>query len=151
MENKEYAGFWIRLGAMLIDVVILLIVVSVPLTLIYGAEYWEEDKLLFGFWDLTISYIMPFVATIWFWLRYLGTPGKMATKLEIVDARTGNKMSTGQAIGRYFADIPAGLPLGLGFIWIGIDKRKQGWHDKLAGTVVIRNTGKEPIQFADKV
>ena len=67
----------------------------------------------------------------------------MATKLRIVDAATGNKMTTGQAIGRYFAYTIAILPLCLGLIWVGIDKKKQGWHDKLAGTVVIRDTGKQ--------
>ena len=82
--------------------------------------------------------VLPFVATIWFWLRFLGTPGKMLVKIKIVDANTGNKMSVGQAIGRYFAYIISSIPFGLGFIWIAFDKKKQGWHDKLAGTVVIK-------------
>lgn len=151
MENREYAGFWIRFGAMLIDLVIMLIVLFIPLSLIYGEEYWVGDKFIYGFWDVLIGYVVPFVATIWFWLRYLATPGKMATKLEVVDASTGKKMSTGQAIGRYFAYILAALPFGLGLIWVGIDKRKQGWHDKLAGTVVIRNKGTEPVQFEASV
>ncbi len=145
MENKEYAGFWIRFGALLIDLVIMAIVLYVPLSLIYGEEYWLGDKLIYGFWDVMLGYVVPFVATIWFWLRYLGTPGKMVMKLQIVDASTGGKMRTGQAIGRYFAYILSAVPLCLGFIWVGIDQRKQGWHDKLAGTVVIRNTGKEPV------
>ena len=145
MENKEYAGFWIRFGALLIDLVIMMIVLYVPLSLIYGEEYWVGDKLIYGFWDVMLGYVVPFVATIWFWLHYLGTPGKMAMKLQIVDASTGGKMRTGQAIGRYFAYIISAVPLCLGFIWVGVDQRKQGWHDKLAGTVVIRNTGKEPV------
>ncbi|MAZ69087.1 RDD family protein [Porticoccus sp.] len=145
MENKEYAGFWIRFGALLIDLVIMAIVLYVPLSLIYGEEYWIGDKLIYGFWDVMLGYVVPFVATIWFWLHYLGTPGKMAMKLQIVDASTGGKMRTGQAIGRYFAYILSAVPLCLGFIWVGVDQRKQGWHDKLAGTVVIRNTGKEPV------
>ncbi|PKM20331.1 MAG: RDD family protein [Gammaproteobacteria bacterium HGW-Gammaproteobacteria-15] len=151
MDNKEYAGFWIRLGAVLIDMVIIFFVLLIPLSFIYGEEYWLGDKFIYGFWDIMLSYVAPFIATIWFWLRFLGTPGKMATKLEIVDAATGNKMSTGQAIGRYFAYIVATLPFCLGFIWIGIDKRKQGWHDKLAGTVVLRNTGKESVKFEEKL
>ncbi|WP_319783751.1 RDD family protein [Oceanisphaera sp. IT1-181] len=147
MENKEYAGFWIRCGASLIDMVVLIIITVVPLFFIYGDAFFIEDKNIHGIWDLLFSYILPFVGTIWFWLKYRATPGKMATKLEIVDALTGNKMSTGQAIGRYFAYIISTVPFGLGFIWIGIDKRKQGWHDKLAGTVVIRNLHKESVQF----
>jgi uncharacterized RDD family membrane protein YckC len=39
----------------------------------------------------------------------------------------------------------------LGIIWVGFDKRKQGWHDKLAGTVVIRNKSPESVKFPDQV
>lgn len=151
MEDREYAGLWIRFGAFIIDLVVMSIVLYVPLSLIYGEEYWVGDKFIYGFWDVMLGHVVPFAATIWFWLRFLGTPGKMATKLEIVDAETGGKMSAGQAVGRYFAYILAALPLGLGFIWVGIDKRKQGWHDKLAGTVVLRNASKETVKFEENV
>ena len=147
MEDKEYAGFWIRFGAMLIDLVVMIIVLYIPLTIIYGEEYWIGEQFIYGFWDVILGYIVPIVVTIWFWLRYSGTPGKMATRLRIVDAATGNKMTTGQAIGRYFAYTIAILPLCLGLIWVGIDKKKQGWHDKLAGTVVIRDTGKQSVRY----
>jgi uncharacterized RDD family membrane protein YckC len=147
MDGKEYAGFWIRFGAMLIDLVVMIIVLYIPLTMIYGEEYWIGEQFIYGFWDVILGYIVPIVVTIWFWLRYSGTPGKMATKLRIVDAATGNKMTTGQAIGRYFAYTIAILPLCLGLIWVGIDKKKQGWHDKLAGTVVIRDTGKQSVRY----
>jgi uncharacterized RDD family membrane protein YckC len=147
MEDKKYAGFWIRFGAFLIDSVVMFIVLYIPLSFIYGEEYWVGDESIYGFWDVMLGYVVPFIATIWFWLRFLGTPGKMALKLEIVDAKTGRKMSPGQAIGRYFAYFVSAIPFGLGFIWVGIDKRKQGWHDKLAGTVVVRNSGKESVKF----
>jgi len=147
MNEQEYAGFWIRVGASLIDLIIMVIVIFIPLSLIYGEEYWLGEQMVYGFWDVFLNYVVPFVATIWFWLRFFGTPGKMATKLKIVDAQTGNKISVGQAIGRYFAYILSILPLGLGIIWVGIDKKKQGWHDKLAGTVVIRNNQSEPVIF----
>ena len=147
MENKEYAGFWIRLGAALIDLVVIAIVFLVPLTLIYGEEYWIGDQFFYGFWDLMLGYILPFIATVWFWLRYFGTPGKMALQLKIVDADTGGKLSLAQAIGRYFAYFVSAIPLLLGYIWVGIDKRKQGIHDKLAGTVVVRQLNNEPLSF----
>ena len=147
MDNQEYAGFWIRFGAVLIDLVVMAIVFTVPLTLIYGEAYWNGDQFYHGFWDLIFSYILPFVVTIWFWLRFFGTPGKMALRLKIVDANTGNRVSFGQAIGRYFGYLIAGIPLFLGYLWVGIDRRKQGFHDKLAGTVVIRQLGKEQVNF----
>jgi uncharacterized RDD family membrane protein YckC len=57
---------------------------------------------------------------------------------KVVDAKTLGKPSNGQFIGRYLCYYVSSLLLGLGFIWVGFDSRKQGWHDKLAGTVVIR-------------
>ena len=151
MINSEYAGFWIRLGATLIDLVVISIVIYVPLMFIYGSEYWVSEQTVKGFWDLLLGYIVPFIATIWFWLRFFGTPGKMATRLKIVDARTGQKLTIPQSIGRCFAYLVSIIPLFLGFVWVGIDKRKQGWHDKLAGTVVIRDKTKEPVEFEENV
>lgn len=139
MHEQQYAGFWIRFAAVLIDSVLLVIVILVPLSFIYGKEYWLGEQYIHGFWDVVLGYVVPIVATIWFWLRFAATPGKMITHLKIVDAKTGNPLSSGQAIGRYFAYIPALLPLGLGLLWVGFDKKKQGWHDKLAGTVVIKD------------
>jgi len=147
MIEQEYAGFWIRAGATLIDLILLLIITGVPLTLIYGEEFWLGDQYYYGIWDGLFSYVLPFIGTIWFWLHFMGTPGKMVTNLKIVDAETGSKLSLLQAIGRYFAYILAFLPLGLGIFWIGIDKKKQGWHDKLAGTVVIKSNKSESVKL----
>lgn len=147
MNELEYAGFWIRLGATLIDTVIVIIVLTVPLSFIYGEQYWFDGHYIHGFWDVILGYVVPVVATIWFWLRFMGTPGKMVLNLKIVDAKSGNRLSPGQAIGRYFAYLVSMIPLGLGFIWIGIDSRKQGWHDKLAGTVVIKTRVSVPVRF----
>jgi uncharacterized RDD family membrane protein YckC len=60
----------------------------------------------------------------------------MLISAKIADAETFATPSTGKLIGRYFAYIVSCIFM-LGFIWIAFDKRKQGWHDKLAGTVVI--------------
>ena len=81
---------------------------------------------------------MPAIAVILFWIYRQATPGKMAIGAKIVDAKTGGKPSTGQLIGRYLAYYVSIIPLFLGIIWVGIDARKQGFHDKLAGTLVIR-------------
>ena len=138
MNEQRYAGFWIRVGAAIIDSILLLIIISPLLTAIYGTEYWISESLVHGAWDVVLSYILPAIAVILFWKYKSATPGKMLLKLTIVDAETGDKPSTGQFIGRYFAYFVSIIPLFIGFIWVGIDKRKQGWHDKLAGTVVIR-------------
>lgn len=74
----------------------------------------------------------------------------MAVSAKIVDAKTGNAASTGQLIGRYLAYYLSLVPFCLGFIWVAFDKRKQGWHDKLAGTVVVRkkNRNPKPVTFS---
>ena len=147
MEDVEYAGFWIRVAAALIDTVVFVVVISIPLTFIYGADYWTTQTGVKGFWDILFQYVLPVVLTIWFWTRYLGTPGKMLLRLRVVDATTGKAISTPKAIGRYLGYYVSAFPLLLGFIWVGIDKKKQGFHDKLAGTVVVRDIAKEPVQF----
>ncbi len=135
----EYVGFWKRFVAFLIDSFILL-VVTVPLLIaVYGTEYASrtQDRVLAGLWDFLIQLVLPATAVILFW-RYRGaTPGKMAISAKIVDARTGAAPSTGSLVVRYFAYLVSMLPLMLGFVWIGIDRRKQGFHDKIAGTVVV--------------
>ncbi|WP_338846322.1 RDD family protein [Massilia sp. W12] len=136
----EYAGFWIRTGAALIDSVLTIAITFPILYAIYGAEYFGDEKKDFiaGPADFLLSYVAPAVAVILFWISKQGTPGKLALSLRIIDAETGNALSVGQSIGRYFAYFVSAIPLGLGIIWVGIDARKQGWHDKLAKTVVIR-------------
>lgn len=91
--------------------------------------------------------MFPALAVIAFWVYRQATPGKMAISARIVDAETGEAASTGQLVGRYLGYFLAGIPLGLGILWVAFDKRKQGWHDKLAGTVVIRQTRPEPVRF----
>lgn len=151
MNEQEYAGFWIRTGAALIDTILILIITLPILTAIYGRDYWAGESIFLGFWDALLNYILPAIAVIVFWVYKSATPGKMATKLTIVDAKTGGKPSTGQFIGRYLGYYISTIPLFLGIIWVGIDKRKQGWHDKLAGTVVIRSNKTEPVKFESPV
>ena len=134
----EYVGFWKRLLAFLIDSVIVGVAVLVIALAVYGRQYVQLSQggqtLLF---DVLVQGVLPAVAAILFW-RYRGaTPGKMLFSAKIVDAGTLGPPSTGKLIGRYFAYIVSMIPLFLGFLWIAFDKRKQGWHDKLAGTVVI--------------
>jgi uncharacterized RDD family membrane protein YckC len=140
-EEPRYAGFWIRVAAALIDTILVIIITLPLLMMIYGMDYFNGalGTPVPGIWDFIISYVLPAVAIIIFWIYRSATPGKMAVKVKIVDAKTGEQPSTGQCIGRYFAYFVSSLPLGLGIIWVAFDKRKRGWHDMLAGTVVIRN------------
>ena len=147
MYEQDYAGFWIRVGASLIDTILIMVLTFPIATAIYGEAYWDSESLVAGLWDVVLSYILPAVAVIVFWVYKSATPGKMITNLLIVDAETGGKPSTGQFIGRYFSYYLSAIPLMLGFVWVAFDKRKQGWHDKLAGTVVIRKNESEKLEY----
>ena len=136
--DTEYAGFWIRVVAAVIDSVLILAIIIPILSMIYGAEYWQGGTLVHGTWDFLLSWLFPAVAAIVFWVYRSATPGKMALRLTIVDAGTGGKPSLAQFVIRYLGYFVSMLPLFLGIIWVGIDERKQGWHDKIARTVVIR-------------
>jgi len=137
-NNKPvYAGLWIRTWAMLIDSVLIMILTLPIINAIYGEQSKDGYRYFLGSWDFLISYVLPAVVVIVFWIYKSATPGKLYTKLTIVDAKTGEKPSIKQFIIRYLGYYISLIPLGLGFIWIHYDKRKQGWHDKMAGTVVL--------------
>jgi uncharacterized RDD family membrane protein YckC len=146
-QNVEYAGFWIRVGAAIIDTLLIMAVLVPLLVAIYGWAYFDTANTGFfaGPADFLLSWVAPAVAVIVFWKYKQATPGKMALSIRIVDAATGSAPSMGQCVGRYFAYFVSIFPLCLGLIWVAFDKRKQGWHDKLAGTVVIRS--KNPVTF----
>ncbi|MDY0321683.1 MAG: RDD family protein [Arcobacteraceae bacterium] len=143
IDNVEYAGFWIRVGASFIDG-LLFAIFTLPITMIvYGDTLWESESMILGPADFLINYVLPAVVVVLFWLYKSATPGKMIFKLKVVDATTGNVLTVGQAIGRYLAYFLASIPLLLGIIWIVFDNKKQGWHDKLANTAVIRDKSQE--------
>lgn len=143
-DELEYVGFWARVGAWLIDTVLMGIIIWPLLTAFYGDAYWDGEGMVKGPMDVLLSWVFPMVAIIVFWVAKQATPGKMAISAKIVDAKTGAAPSTGQFIGRYLAYFLAALPLCLGIFWVAFDGRKQGWHDKLAGTVVVRQKNRKP-------
>lgn len=125
-------------------------IVTLPLlTAVYGLAYWDNDAFLAGPAEFLISYVLPAVVVIALWIKLGTTPGKMAIGAVIVDARTGERASSGQYLIRYIGYFVSMLPLFLGYFWVGFDARKQGWHDKMSGTVVVRRKGgnTEPVRF----
>lgn len=151
-QDLEYVGFWPRVGAAIIDTVLLMLVTWPILIAIYGWSYFSVDvnkPIIAGSADFFISWIFPIFGVVLFWVYKQATPGKMAVSARVVDATTGRSLSFGQALGRYLAYFVSILFLFLGIIWIAFDPKKQGWHDKLAGTVVIRprNNGPRPVRF----
>jgi uncharacterized RDD family membrane protein YckC len=117
-------GFGPRLGAFALDWLVVLVVIG-PLVAIMGPIAGPLALLA------TMAY------TLFCWHRYGATPGKIAFSARIVDARSGGRPALGRLALRWFAYIISAAPLFLGFAWIAIDRRKQGWHDKIAGTRVV--------------
>ncbi len=148
-SNYEYAGFWIRFGATLIDTIIVMIVTYPLLVTIYGWQYFGSANLIAGPADFFISLFFPALTMILCWSYFQGTPGKKVLNLRIVDADTGNSLSLTQSVGRYFSYFLSIIPLCLGLMWVGFDRKKQGWHDKLANSVVLREKrrGTESVSF----
>jgi uncharacterized RDD family membrane protein YckC len=144
----EYVGFWLRVWACIIDSVLALIIL-VPLWRAYqGENYWSALYTVNSPSEKLITWVLPALAVVIFWVTRQATPGKMAIGASIVDADTGKRPTTAQFLGRYLAYYVSTIPLCLGFIWVGLDYRKQGWHDKLAGTVVVRpRRGTGTVQF----
>lgn len=122
----QYAGFWMRFVAALIDGTILFVVGFVIGLLASDAVAANLLAALVGF-----GY------TVGFWITQGATPGKMAMGCRIVSA-DGGAISGGQAIGRYFAQILSTLLLLIGHLMIAWTPQKRGLHDYLAGTVVIK-------------
>lgn len=164
--DLEYVGFWPRVGASIIDTILVALLTAPLIHWVYGGTGGMDfDQLLStnlsdvlasllkprGPADVLINWVLPAAAIIVFWLTRKATPGKMAIGARVVDAATGKAISVRQGIVRYLGYYVSTLPLCLGLIWVAFDPRKQGWHDKLAGTVVVRSRhrGPQSVKFGD--
>jgi len=122
-QKVEYAGFWVRVGAWVVDILVLSII-QIVLSLI------------------GLSFVALFVG-LPYGVLFIGlkgqTPGKMALGIQIVDQR-GNIPGIGRAALREIVGkFVSGIFILLGFLWVGWDRRKRGWHDHMAGTFAVRN------------
>jgi uncharacterized RDD family membrane protein YckC len=151
-ESLEYVGFWLRVGAALIDTLLVMVICVPIVTWVYGGDYWTSDALVHGPVDFLVNWLLPAIAVVLFWMYRQATPGKMAISARIVDAATGGRPTTRQLIVRYLGYYVSILPLMAGILWVAIDARKQGWHDKLAGTVVVRHKRRSQaaVQFTGR-
>lgn len=127
----EYMGFWIRFAAAIIDGVILFIISSILIIPTRFVGFIYGPTIVFNIFLFWLYY--------WLLTGLKGqTIGKMAVGIKVVDAQ-GNKPGLGIAALR---EIPGKListiVLSIGFIWIAGDRQKQGWHDKIANTYVIK-------------
>jgi uncharacterized RDD family membrane protein YckC len=132
-DEVRLAGFGARLLAQILDLVWLL-----PLSAVLGmiAGLVNGGEISLG-GELMLNLIGALLVLL-FWAERQGTPGKLVLGLRIVDAETGGTPPIGRLVLRYVGYLVSALPLGLGYLWVLWDPRRQGWHDKMAGTLVIR-------------
>ena len=74
----------------------------------------------------------------WFWSRDGATPGMKMMGLLLVRDADGGPITGGQALLRLVGYAVSGMVFYLGYVWILVDKRRRGWHDLIAGTVIIK-------------
>ena len=145
VPGLQYAGFWIRFAAYLIDVIPIAVVGGI-LNVSLGSGFrcgfdgnnvyhcstgsgsigsWLGFAVLGVYWVLT-------------WSLMGASLGQKALGLRVVNALNGERIDIGKSLIRYVGFVVSVIPIFLGLIWAGFDPRKQGWHDKIAGTYVVR-------------
>jgi uncharacterized RDD family membrane protein YckC len=159
----DYAGFWKRAAAYIIDGIVLWIP-NMILNSLFGASQaadiyaqaihaaGNDPQLMLQAMDTYLHAIGPaiFAQTIVSWLYFAalessawqGTLGKLALGLRVTDM-DGTRISFLRATGRYFAKFLSALMLGFGFLMVAWTQRKQGLHDLLAQTLVLNGRAKD--------
>jgi uncharacterized RDD family membrane protein YckC len=153
MTDRRYGGFWRRLVAYTIDKVILyfislFLLLTAFLALGRGGVSLSSIAatgniprgvgLIVIFYAIAMS-ITDMIYFIWFHGSVGQTPGKMLLGLRVIQV-SGDDMTFGVAFLRWVGTLVSILFLSLGYLWIAIDGEKQGWHDKIAATLVIRTS-----------
>jgi uncharacterized RDD family membrane protein YckC len=152
-----YAGFWPRFLAYLIDRVILgmaVLALFIPLLFLTGLagnlellerSHGRPDPAFVGSLIAVIFELVAIAVLVqWLYFAYLesgekqATWGKQALGIYVTNL-TGNRITFGNASGRYFAKIVSGMiPLGIGYIMAAFTERKQALHDMIASTLVLQ-------------
>ena len=133
-EAIELAGIMPRLGASILDGVLLAIVLSVALAIL--SQLGDSFQLI-----QVAGLAVPVGYHWYFWTRRNGqTPGKFALGIRVIKT-DGSELSDTDALIRAIGYNVSALLCGLGFIWAIFDQNNQTWHDKLASTYVVRKEG----------
>jgi uncharacterized RDD family membrane protein YckC len=130
-EQAPKGGFWMRVLAYLIDSVIIgLPAYALGVAVLHGTLYTASS----------ISFPIEVLYFTYYWSRYGKgqTIGMLVLHMKVVKT-DGSLLSPTAAFVRFIGLIISSIPLDLGLIWVGLDSKKQGWHDKIAGTYVVSN------------
>lgn len=135
--QPRYVGFWARVLASLVDSILMLLVLLPLAFALLGDDIVAQQGQLDGWANVLFNYLLPLAIVLIFWFYRSATPGKMLLKAKIVDEDSLGKPQAWQWVVRYLGYYVSMLVLFMGFFWVGWDPRKQGFHDKLARTVVV--------------
>jgi uncharacterized RDD family membrane protein YckC len=122
-----YRGFWIRFAAYLIDV----LTIGIPVAVLTAMN---PSLALLACIVLPVYFVVLWTATG-------RTFGMVLCRLRVVRGTDGGRVGPGHAMLRLAGFLLAAIPLDIGLIWAAFDERKRGWHDMVAGPVVIREMG----------
>ena len=134
--QPRFGGFWIRVVAYIIDGILVGIVGAI-VDLIFHANPNDPNSSGYGIAQ-SLNFLIGAAYFIGFWSAWSATPGQRILSLRVVDANTTQPITVGKAILRYIGLLVSFLVCFIGVIWVAFDSRKQGWMDKIAGTVVLQ-------------
>jgi uncharacterized RDD family membrane protein YckC len=127
------AGFWIRVVAFIIDSIIVGVVNSIIAAILNSSTTGRSG----------IQTLLGIIYFTYFWSASSPWPGQTVGDklLSLRVIRTdGSDLSIVQAFIRYVGLFISFLVIFIGVIWVAFDPNKQGWHDKIAGTYVIKTS-----------
>lgn len=138
----ETAGFWIRLGAYFIDVLILMIPMWILMTII-GKILWSSLNSMALITTISLGFNLLFMAAsiayiVIGWSRFGTTVGKAILGLYVIDEQTGQPPTLGKAFLRLVGYMVSSIILYIGFLMIAFQDDRKGLHDKIAGTRVVK-------------
>jgi uncharacterized RDD family membrane protein YckC len=148
----EFAGFWIRVVAKIIDGIVLMIpqfiiqgvlAMIIPgfVTMESGAEPTPEQMAaFFTSFGVLMAVVIGLNAAYYGLMvaKYGATLGKMAVGLKVIN-EDRSPVSLGRAIGRFFAELLSAMTCYIGYIMIAFDSEKRSLHDHICSTRVIKS------------
>ena len=142
-NRQDYCGFWRRFTANFLDGLVLGMVYNVVNKILHVIASLSGTAYP-GFSEWMLCTIIFWAYTIWFKGYRGATPGYYTLGIRIISIN-GTHVSIKQILIRIISSFFSAIPFGLGYIWITIDADRQAWHDKIAGTYVIKS-GAMPVR-----
>lgn len=146
-SRSQYAGFWMRFVAYLIDGIIMLVPAAMIISsIVFFQAIFFYDAFLYDnlgwFWEDGIYYLLGILMNLFYFgifhaTKWQATPGKRILNLKVVD-ESGNRLSFGRSMLRSLATYISTIPLYIGCILAGITERKQALHDIIVKTYVVK-------------